>query len=99
MTNPENLSREPLESVTEIRKRMRQSKTKTGHNGSGQKKNMQNSFSGLKIVQTDVASYAVYLPTNQQIAMIALPPTRQYIRDAQALSRICKTLAERWQNP
>lgn len=58
-----------------------------------------NPYYGLKIVQTDVASYAVYLPTNQQIALIVLPPTRQYIRDAQALSRICKTLAERWQNP
>lgn len=58
-----------------------------------------NPYYGLKIVQSDISSYCIYLPTNQQIAHIVLPPTRQYIKDAQALSRICKTLAERWQNP
>lgn len=60
---------------------------------------LRNPYYGLKIVQTGIAAYVVYLSTNQQIAVIVLPPTRQYIKVAQALSRICKTLAERWQNP
>lgn len=100
MTTPENISDKPLESIAEIRKRARQNRAKMKEgNVKGQGQNMKNSYSGLRIVQTDRAIYAIYLPTGQQIGVLALPPNGQYIKDAQALAEICRPLASRWANP
>lgn len=56
-------------------------------------------YSGLSVVQNGIASYAIFLPTGQQIGLVAMPPNRQYVKDAQALATICRVLAERWSNP
>lgn len=66
-------------------------------NGTG--RNMKQPFSGLQVVQTDVATYALFLPTGQQIGLLMLPPNKQYIKDAHTLAAICRPLASRWSNP
>lgn len=56
-------------------------------------------YSGLSVVQTGIATYAIFLPTQQQICLVAMPPNRQYIKDAESLAGICKILSARWSNP
>lgn len=50
---------------------------------------------GLYVFQKGSA-YQVYLPTGIQIALIAMPPDGQVMRDCKALAVICRALAWAW---
>ena len=53
-------------------------------------------YSNMKVVQTGISEYAIYLPNNQQIGWLMTPPDNNYIDDDKLLKIICKCLSLRY---